>query len=43
MGQERKVFIAYPATLKYLDEYGKENIVFTERRIQEDEKRNGKK
>ena len=38
MGQERKGFIAYPSTRKYLDEYGKENIVFTERRIQEDEK-----
>ena len=30
MGQERKVFIAYPATLKYLDENGKENIVRNE-------------
>ena len=30
MGQERTVFIAYPATLKYLDENGKENIVRNE-------------
>ena len=29
-GQERKVLIAYPATLKYLDENGKENIVRNE-------------
>ena len=30
LGQERKVFIAYPATLKYLDENGKENVVRNE-------------
>ena len=30
MGQERKVFIAYSATLKYLDENGQENIVRNE-------------
>ena len=30
MGQERKVFIAYPAILKYLDENGQENIVRNE-------------
>ena len=30
MEQERKVFIAYSATLKYLDENGKENIVQNE-------------
>ena len=30
MGQERKVFIAYPATLKYLDENGQENTVRNE-------------
>ena len=30
MGQERKVFIAYPATLKYLDENGEENKVRNE-------------
>ena len=30
MEQERKVFIAYPAILKYLDENGQENIVRNE-------------
>ena len=30
LGQERKVFIAYPATLKYLDENGRENVVRNE-------------
>ena len=27
LGQERKVFIAYPATLKYLDEIANEKIL----------------
>ena len=45
MGQERKVFIAYPAILKYLDENGQENIVRNEefKKMKSEMKKRGKR